>query len=508
MTAPLPRGTGAAPRARDGFARLVHAEWTKLRTVRRWLLTLVGAVLVTVLVSLFSALGSSSETARGGGPPGPTGADGRPVLDGFSFAYRTLTGDGTVTARVSVPEGDGRGTPDWAKAGLLVKESTRPGADYAALMVTARHGVRLQSAFTRDVAGSAVPPGGLRWLRLTRDGARVTGYESADGRAWHEVGTVDLDGPDSKGPAPHAVPAGFFVTSPDIQSREREFGSASVDQRPTVSTARFDRVRLDGRARPERWRHVGVGGDPRRDAGELRPSGSGFTLSGSGDIAPTTPPNDLAVMALDGVQLGLVLVAAVGVLFVTAEYRRGMIRTTLALSPRRGRVLLAKAVVIGAVSFAAGLVATFTAYLVSADPLRGDDDPPLFGDISLADGPMLRALVGSAAVLALIAVLALGLGALLRGTAAAIAVVVVVFVLPLILLGTLPLDLAHLLQRFTPVAGFAVQGTLPRHDQVATVCLPEEGCYPQGPWTGLLTLAGYAAVVLGAALWRLRRRDA
>ena len=42
-------------------------------------------------------------------------------------------------------------------------------------------------------------------------------------------------------------------------------------------------------------------------------------------------------------------------MFITAEYRRGLIRTTLAASPRRGRVLAAKAIVIGAVTFAAGL---------------------------------------------------------------------------------------------------------------------------------------------------------
>ncbi|MEW2388058.1 ABC transporter permease subunit [Streptomyces venezuelae] len=500
---------------RDGFVSLLHAEWTKWRTVRRWGVTLLGAVLVTVLVSLFSALSSKAETAHGGGPPGPTGGEGQPVRDGFSFAHRTLTGDGSITARVSVPAATGSGaTPEWAKAGVMVKESTRPGADYAALMLTARHGVRLQSGFVRDMAGSAASPGDARWLRLTRQGSTVTGYESPDGREgrdrrhWKKVGTVDLDGADSTDPAPDAVAVGFFVASPDIQSREREFGSASIDQRPSASAARFEDVALDGRAAPAAWRHTDVGGDPGRTSGELRRAGAAFMLSGSGDIGPAPPPNDLAVMVLDGAQLGLVLIAALGVLFVTAEYRRGMIRTTFALSPRRGRVLAAKAVVIGAVSFAAGLVAAFVAYLLCAPRLRGDDTPPLFGDISLGDGPMLRAVIGTAAVLALVSVLALGLGALLRGTAAAITVVVVVFVLPLILLSTLPLGLAHAVQRLTPVAGFAVQNTLPRYEQVATVCLPEEGCYPQGPWTGLATLAAYAVVVLGAAVWRLRRRDA
>ena len=44
--------------------------------------------------------------------------------------------------------------------------------------------------------------------------------------------------------------------------------------------------------------------------------------------------------------------------FATSEYRRGLIRTTLAASPRRGRVLAAKAVVAGSLAFAAGAIAT------------------------------------------------------------------------------------------------------------------------------------------------------
>ena len=45
---------------------------------------------------------------------------------------------------------------------------------------------------------------------------------------------------------------------------------------------------------------------------------------------------------------GLIAVVVVAAMFITAEYRRGLIRITLAASPRRGRVLAAKAVVIGA----------------------------------------------------------------------------------------------------------------------------------------------------------------
>ena len=63
-----------------------------------------------------------------------------------------------------------------------------------------------------------------------------------------------------------------------------------------------------------------------------------------------------------GTLFGLIAVIALGAVFITAEYRRCMIRTTLAASPRRGRVLAAKAIVIGAVTFAAGLAGAAVAF--------------------------------------------------------------------------------------------------------------------------------------------------
>jgi hypothetical protein len=368
-------------------------------------------------------------------------------------------------------------------------------------MMTAGHGVRLQSAFVRDVAGSATPAGTARWLRLTREGGKVTGYESADGVTWDEVGVVELDG------AAGAVPVGLFVASPEDQSVRREFGNVSVNAEPSRSTARFDHVSLTGAATGD-WELTNVGTPP-GGKGELVRTEDGFTLTGSGDIGPAPVDTDLAVMALSGSQLGLILLAALGTLFITSEYRRGMILTTFAASPRRGRVLVAKAVVLGATTFAAGLVAAVVSFAVGMPVLRDNGHrPPVFPHLGLGDGPALRAVVGTAVVLSLISVLALGLGALLRRTATAVVTVVVVFVVPLILFSALPLGLSRWLQRLTPVAGFAIQGTVPRHEQVESPCLPDSGCYPQSPWAGLATLAGYAAVVLAVAVWRIRKRDA
>lgn len=498
-----PRRPSTVVVGRDGFPQLLRAEWTKLRTVRPWGLTLLAAVLVTVLISLFSA-SSSGADVEGAGSNAPTGPQRQSVRDDFTFVHRTLAADGSITARVTGPTGVGPDRmPEWAKAGVLVKENTESGSDYAALMVTSGHGVRFQSDFTRDVAGGAASADRPHWLRLTREGATVTAYASDDGRGLKKVGAAELD--KSAG----AVPVGLFVASPAVESMKREFGNVSVSDRPSRSTARFDEVTVKGAASGADWQLTDIG-QPGGGEGELTRSGGTFTLTGSGDIAPGTPMQpDLVATSLNGSQLGLVLIAALGVLFITAEYRRGMIRTTFVASPRRGRVLIAKAVVVGAVAFAAGLVASLASFLLSMPVLRSNGHaPPRFPEFSLTDGPVLRAVFGTAALLALIAVLALALGALLRNTAAAITTVVVVIVLPLILVSVLPLGLSQWLQRLTPVAGFAIQETTPRYDHVASLCLPEDGCYPQGAWTGFATLAAYAVVLLGIAVWRIRKRDA
>ncbi|MFI6944124.1 ABC transporter permease subunit [Streptomyces sp. NPDC050418] len=496
-----PYRSTAVPPGRDGFAQVLRAEWTKLRTVRRWNLTLLGAILLTVFISVFAA--SSSQVSIGGGDadrgPEPTGPGGVRILDGFRYVHQDLPGDGGITVRVSDLRSVEGGTSEWAKAGVLIKKTAEPGSPYAAMMLTPGHGVRMQHDFVHDTAGSKASADDPRWLRLTRDGTTLAGYESADGKDWNKVAAVEVPG------LTGGVRIGMFVTSPMVSEMDRKFGSVDVGTEPSRSTAVFDHVTAEGASGSRQ--HDNVGDQPMAP-GESEESGGTFTLTGSGDIAPASYDTDLGTMSLSGTQLGLVLAAALGALFVTAEYRRGMIRTTFAASPRRGRVLLAKALVIGGVTFLAGLIASVASFLIAQPILRGNGHkPPQFQELHLTDGPVLRAVIGSAVLFALVAVLALGLGALLRRTAGAVATVVVLFVAPLVLISSLPLGFARFLQQATPLAGFAVQETVTRYDQVASLCLPEEGCYPQGPWLGLGTLLLYVLVVLGLAVWRVRRRD-
>jgi ABC-type transport system involved in multi-copper enzyme maturation permease subunit len=204
------------------------------------------------------------------------------------------------------------------------------------------------------------------------------------------------------------------------------------------------------------------------------------------------------------------VIIAVAVLFITSEYRQGMIRTTFAASPRRGRVLAAKAIVVGATTFVVGLVASFASVLLALPILRANGlAPPVFQVPSLSDGPVLRAIAGTAALLALFAVLGLAAGAILRRSPGAIIVVVVPLLIPQLIAGVVPLAAARWLMLATPAAGFSIQQTVEqRYDFVSSICLPEDGCFTTGPWVGFGVLCAYTAVALAAGFWLLRRRDA
>ena len=122
----------------------------------------------------------------------------------------------------------------------------------------------------------------------------------------------------------------------------------------------------------------------------------------------------------------------------------------------------------------------------------------------------LRMIVGTAALLAVAAVLALALGAVLRRSAAAVtdrdrgdrAPVH-----PERRLRPAGRRLDWLL-RITPAAAFAVQQAAPQYPQVTALYTPTTGYFPLAPWAGLAVLCGWAALALGLAVVLLRRRDA
>ena len=131
-----------------------------------------------------------------------------------------------------------------------------------------------------------------------------------------------------------------------------------------------------------------------------------------------------------GLTFGQIVVAVLGALIITGEYSSGQIRSSLAAAPRRGRLLLSKAVVLSVSSFLLGSVSIFLSWAISK-PFLGEHAG------SLTDSHYFGHIWGSGLVFVGIALMTLGLGFLLRSTAGAITVVV-----SLLFVITIPLQLA------------------------------------------------------------------
>ena len=212
-------------------------------------------------------------------------------------------------------------------------------------------------------------------------------------------------------------------------------------------------------------------------------------------------PADPTRLSLTGVEFGQAVVAVLAVLVISTEYSTGMIRVTLAAMPHRGAVLAAKAAVLTGAVLAAGAVAVLGSALAGRLILPGQGFTAArgFAPLSLADGATLRAVAGSDLYLALIALLSLGIAAIVRDSAASIgAVLGLLYLAPIIAHALLASPhWYNRIQRYAPMpAGLAIQSTA----GLAHL--------PIGPWAGLGVLAGWAAAALLAASITLRLRDA
>jgi ABC-type transport system involved in multi-copper enzyme maturation permease subunit len=511
---------------RDGLARTVHAEWTKFRTVRGWGITMIVAIGATVAVGLLGSDAHCSVIVPGS-PGGsactafPTGPGGEAVQDAFYVAHQPLTGNGTITAamtsltgQLGTVQGPGRpvrltkpGLQPWSKAGIIIKQDTSQGSAYAAMMVTGSHGVRMQWDYVNDTPGLAgsVSASSPRWLRLVRDGDTITGYDSADGTHWTLVGTATLPG------LTPIVQAGLFTASPNYTTTVSSgVGSGSFGGGPTVATGVFRHLGLSWHG--SGWTGTNVGGFGPNGvavAGAFRQSAGVITVTGSGDIAPETANGSGASLrnALTGSFAGLIALIVVAAMFITAEYRRGLIRVSLTASPRRGRLLACKVIVIGAVSFITGLIAAIATIAVGEHTLRAAGIPLL----PIPAPTLVRMITGTALLLAVAAVLALAIGTILRRSATAVATVIVVIFIPYlfaIVPNLLPLSAEDWLLRITPAAGFAVQQAFPQYSQVSADYRPSAGYYPLAPWAGFAVECAWAVAALILAGYLLRRRDA
>jgi len=534
MTAIAPYRSPAGA-GRDGFAQTVRAEWTKFRTVRGWVIgALVGVLAMAGLGLLASAggqsgcqavgaNGQSSSSSCGGGIFFLLGPNGEPVNDSFYFVRQPLAGDGSVSVRVTsltervlAPDAGSSnatipGDVPWAKAGLIIKDNLTQGSAYAAIMVTAGHGVRMQWNYTGDTAGlaGAAGPANPRWLRLTRSGDVITGYDSADGTHWFQVGSVTLAG------LPSTAQVGLVTASPDYTQHVGEgFGGGTSNfSGPSQDTAVFDHLATSGGWTAGNWAGGYVGPPEMPGIGGYHQAGGQYTVTGQGDIAPIPAGHggeaDPAVTVSDylvGTFAGLIALTVLAALFVTAEYRRGLIRLTFAATPARGRVLAAKSVVMAVVGFVVGLVGAAVAVL-AGEAITRARGAYAFPISAAAEA---KVIVGTAVITALFAVLALAIGTIVRRAAATVAVAVVVIVLPyfLAVFAAVPLGAGDWLLRIMPAAGFALQQPYPAYGQVSMFYAPFSGYFPLPALAGLAVLAAWTAAALALAAYLLRRRDA
>jgi ABC-2 type transport system permease protein len=193
-----------------------------------------------------------------------------------------------------------------------------------------------------------------------------------------------------------------------------------------------------------------------------------------------------------GLAIGQLAFGVLGALVITTEFSSGMIRATLAAVPRRPLLLAAKAAVLGTVALVVGEIFAFTAFAVGELALHAPAPHATLGQPGV-----LRAVLMAGAYPALIALIALGLGAVIRHTAGAISAVAgILFVLPLILvpLGT---SIQNSVGQFMPM--MIAENSLTAVKPVA---------HSLSPAAGLAMLCLYAVAALAAGTWALARRDA
>ncbi len=216
-------------------------------------------------------------------------------------------------------------------------------------------------------------------------------------------------------------------------------------------------------------------------------------------VSAVTAGGDTTKFSLSGVYLGQLVVVALAVVAISEEYATGMIRLTLTATPRRLAVLTAKAANVASLSAVAGLFAVSGCLAIGRFVLPGAGLNPAHGYalISIGSGTTIRAAVGTAIYLALIALLSLGAATVIRDTAVSIGVVVGLLYLPPLLAQIVGGSLGRQIREFAPMsAGMAIQATT------------HLGSLPIQPWPGLGVLAGWAAGALLLAATSLRVRDA
>ena len=209
-------------------------------------------------------------------------------------------------------------------------------------------------------------------------------------------------------------------------------------------------------------------------------------------IGPNIQAADLSASSpLQGWYLGMYLIGALGVLFVTGEYGTGLIRSTLTAVPKRLPVLWAKLVVFVTVTLIAMIAASFVAFLAAEAFISHYRH-----GFSLGDPGVLRVVIGTGVLLTLLGMFGAGLGWIIRNTPGALVTYFSILIaLPVVFASFLGGWGKTVAEYFPFYAGGSFVQTLRDPNTLA-------------PLPGLLVVVCWVVATLAVAAVVLRRRDA
>ena len=194
--------------------------------------------------------------------------------------------------------------------------------------------------------------------------------------------------------------------------------------------------------------------------------------------------------SLLGVRFGVLAIGVLGVLLITGEYTTGMIRSTMTAVPKRLPVLWGKTGVYAVVALAIAIPAAFIAFFAGQAILSGQNI-----QIAFSHAGVPGAVLGAAGYLTLVGLFAMGLGAVMRNTAAGIATFAgIMFVVPP-LISILPSSVANSIDPYLPSNAGQAMMQIGHHANTLS------------PAAGFAVFAGYVAVVIAAAAVLLVKRD-
>jgi ABC-2 type transport system permease protein len=194
--------------------------------------------------------------------------------------------------------------------------------------------------------------------------------------------------------------------------------------------------------------------------------------------------------SLLGVRFGVLAIGVLGVLLITGEYSTGMIRSTMTAVPKRLPVLWAKSGVYALVALVLTVPAVFIAFFVGQAILSGQHI-----QIAFSHPGVPRAVLGAAVYLTLVGLFAMGLGAIMRNTAAGIATFAAIMFVIEPLISILPASIANSITPYLPGAAGESMMQIGHH------------AHSLSPGAGLAVFCAYVAVTMAAAAILLVRRD-